>query len=135
MAKISKIQTVNDCNDYDSPDLYDWVLSESDDEYLPKTLYSHKSKLIEEEDIPDYELDSYLGTCSESEFAFEENVEPENQIQIREKIEIAPEDEIKYINRPRPRGTKPIVSKYIFDHQYDADWSDEDDVVILAMRK
>lgn len=105
-------------NEYDECDKY------YDEEYTAPTLHRKCTQTLlswDEISVPDWDTESYLGTCSESEFAFDETVEQQTTPKIIEydQFDIAPEDVED--SRPRPRGVHTKQKVHIPTHYEDDD--------------
>ena len=99
-------------DEQDENDIFDEYY---DEDYVDSTLHRKCTKTLlswDEISVPDWDEESYLGTCSESEFAFDDTVEQPNIPRTEHnKFDIAPEDDEDL--RPRPRGTHTKPSAYV----------------------
>lgn len=109
-------------DEYDEQDGDEDIDKYYDEEYVAPSLHRKCTKTLlswDEISVPDWDTESYLGTCSESEFAFDDIIEQPNATTTKyDQFDIAPEDDEDL--RPRPRGThtKPKVYAHI---QYEED--------------
>lgn len=105
------------------------------EEFVAPSLHrKNNDTLIPWDELPtsDWDTESYLGSCSESEFAFDDTLEQEQQENPTpeiKQIDIAPEDmEEKW--RPRPRG-KHNNSKQIYTTHYDIEDDEQSYIDLL----
>jgi hypothetical protein len=110
----------DELDELDEQELFDEYYGK---DYVAPTIHRKCTKTLlswDEIPVPDWDTESYLGTCSESEFAFDDTVEQQTiPVTNFDKFDIAPEDDVDL--RPRPRGTHTKPKAHIHTQYEDDD--------------